>query len=72
MGDEEYITIPQAAALAGYGSVSTLNAAARSGRLRTVRVSDRVQFTTRAWLDEYMGSVHPRMSHRGARDKHQE
>jgi hypothetical protein len=63
--DEEYITLTQAAALAGYNSTSTLQKAAREGRLKTVRVGPRVQVTTRAWLDEYLASLGAGKSRRG-------
>lgn len=63
--DDEYITLVQAAKIAGYKSPSTLQKAAREGRLRTIRAGPRVQVTTRAWLDAYLASIHEGMSHRG-------
>ena len=54
--DSEYITLAEAARIAGHSSTSTLRTAARTGRLRTIRLSAHVQFTTRAWLDEYLKS----------------
>ena len=63
--DDEYMTLGQAAKIAGYKSPSTLQKAAREGRLRTIRAGPRVQVTTKAWLDEYLASIHEGMSHRG-------
>ena len=55
--DGEYMTLEQAAKLAGYNSSSTLRLAAREGRLRTIRISPRVRLTTREWLEEYLAGV---------------
>jgi hypothetical protein len=63
--NDEYITLVQAAKIAGYKSPSTLQKAAREGRLRTIRAGPRVQVTTKAWLDAYLASIHEGMSHRG-------
>jgi hypothetical protein len=56
---EELITLTEAARRARYRSTSTLRAAAQSGALKTQRVSERVQLTTQAWLDEYLRTVRP-------------
>ena len=54
--ESEYLTLEEAARLAGHASASTLRAAARSGRLKTVKFSPRVQLTTREWLNDYLKS----------------
>jgi hypothetical protein len=54
---EGYITLQQAAEIAGYTDTSTLRAAALKGRLRTVKPGPRLHMTTRAWLDEYLRSL---------------
>jgi len=65
---KDYITIRQAATIAGYSNAGTLHAAARAGRLETAAVGG-VRFTTRAWLDAYLSSVKPRgIARGGARD----
>lgn len=56
MGDSEYITLTEAARRSGHESVSTLRMAVRRGRLKAVRLSPRVQFTTQEWLDDYLKS----------------
>jgi hypothetical protein len=54
--EDEYLTLEEAARLAGHASASTLRGAARSGRLKTVKFSPRVQLTTREWLNDYIES----------------
>jgi len=63
--ESDYITLAQAVEIAGYSSKSTLYKAARERRLRTVRIGPHTVVTTRAWLDEYLASIHEGMSHRG-------
>jgi hypothetical protein len=61
----EYITLAQAAAIAGYKSTSTLHKAAREGRLKTVLIGPYLHFTTREWLDEYLAGIRASKSRRG-------
>ena len=64
--NEEYITVAQAARLAGYRDPRTLQRAASAGRLRTTTVPPfSIRVTTRAWLEEYLASIKQSMSHRG-------
>jgi hypothetical protein len=71
--DAEYITIAQAARLAGYRNPRTLHKAATEGRLRTTTLPPfTTRVTTRAWLEEYLASIQQSKSHRGrprARDR---
>jgi hypothetical protein len=53
----EYITLEQAATLAGYSSGGNLRTAAVQGRLRTIVVTNRLRLTTREWLDAYLATV---------------
>lgn len=53
----QYITLTEAAHRAGYLSGSSLRAAAKAGRLKVLKVSNRVQLTTQPWLDAYMASL---------------
>ena len=63
--ETEYITLAQAAAIAGYKSTSTLHKAAREGRLKTVLIGPYLHFTTRQWLDEYLAGIRASKSRRG-------
>ena len=64
--DEEYITIAQAARLAGYRTPRTLQIAAAAGRLKTTTVGPySPRLTTRAWLAEYLAGVQQSKSRRG-------
>jgi hypothetical protein len=63
--ETEYITLAQAAEIAGYKSTSTLHKAAREGRLKTALIGPHLHFTTRAWLEEYLASIQQSKSHRG-------
>ena len=56
MVDGDYITLVEASKLAGLQSSDSLNAAARTGRLKTVTTAAGprpMRLTTRAWLREY-------------------
>jgi hypothetical protein len=70
---EDYITLQQAAEIAGYRDAATLRIAANKGRLRTVKPSPLLHMTTRAWLDEYLaslrGGAYRRGQERGPRHK---
>jgi hypothetical protein len=69
--DAEYITLAQAARIAGYRSTTTLHRAVRDravreNRLRTMTVGPLgTRVTTRAWLDEYLAGLQQNKSHRG-------
>jgi hypothetical protein len=64
--NDDYITIAQAARLAGYRNPRTLHRAATEGRLRTTTLPPfTTRVTTRAWLDEYLAGIKQSMSHRG-------
>jgi hypothetical protein len=66
--DDEYLTIAQAARLAGYRNPRTLHRAATEGRLRTTTLPPfTTRVTTRAWLNEYLASIQQSKSHRGRR-----
>jgi len=52
--EEEYLTLSRAAEIAGHSAPRALQLAARRGDLKTIRLSARVQFTTQAWLDDYL------------------
>jgi hypothetical protein len=54
--DADYITLAQAAALAGYASKSSLQTAARRGRLQTRRIGNQL-VTTQAWLEQYLAEL---------------
>ncbi len=54
---DAYITIQEAARVAGYASATNLHAAARLGRLRTIKPGPRARLTTRPWLDEYLQAL---------------
>jgi len=61
----EYITLQQAAEIAGYKTTSGLRNAALQGRLQTVKPGPRLHMTTRAWLDAYLAQVRPGKYKRG-------
>lgn len=64
--DEEYITVAQAARLAGYRDPRTLQRAASAGRLRTTTLPPfPTRVTTRAWLEDYLAGIRQSKSHRG-------
>jgi hypothetical protein len=63
--ENDYITLSQAAELAGYKSVRPLQLAAQQGRLKTIKLGPRVQFTTRAWLDQYLAELRQGRYRRG-------
>jgi hypothetical protein len=63
--DDHRLTLEQAAALTGYRSASTLRTAAREGRLRTERMSARVQWTTAGALRDYLAGQSARGFARG-------
>jgi hypothetical protein len=64
--ETEYLTIAQAARIAGYRHPRTLHKAASEGRLKTTTVPPfRTRVTTRAWLEEYLAGIKQSMSHRG-------
>ena len=66
IGEEEYITVAQAARMAGYRNPRTLQKAAAEGRLKTTRVGPfSPLLTTRAWLEEYLAGIQQSKSHRG-------
>jgi hypothetical protein len=69
--DTEFITLSEAARLAGYSSPRTLQVAAKSGRLKSKRIGPRAIVTTRLWLDEFLDDLKANMSHRrgGADDE---
>jgi hypothetical protein len=46
----DLISLPEAAAFAGYRSVSTLRKAAREGTLRTLTLGPRAIMTTQEWV----------------------
>lgn len=62
--DQDYITLQEAAKIAGYSSFSTLYAAARNGRLKVRRFGVRTVMTTRPWLAEYQAALKASMAHR--------
>lgn len=55
---DDYITLQQAAKIAGYRDPATLRIAANKGRLRTVKPGPRLHMTKQAWLDDYLASLH--------------
>ena len=61
----EYITLQQAAEIAGYRDAAALRIAARKGKLRTVKPSLTLHMTTLAWLDDYLTQVRPGNYRRG-------
>jgi len=61
----EYITLQQAAEIAGYKTTSGLRNAALQGRLQTVKPGPRLHMTTRAWLDAYLATLRPGNYKRG-------
>jgi hypothetical protein len=64
--DAEYLTIAQAARIAGYRNPRTLQKAASEGRLRTTTIGPfSPRLTTRAWLEEYLAGVQQSKSRRG-------
>jgi excisionase family DNA binding protein len=56
MEAEEYITLRQAARLAGYTSAGALYTAVRKGRLKASNLDGGRLLTTRTWLADYRGS----------------
>ncbi len=74
----EYITLEQAATLAGYTSGGNLRTAAVQGRLRTIVVTNRLRLTTTEWLDAYLATIKeerrgwPRGQARGKQHKSQD
>jgi len=65
--ETEYISLAEAATIAGYVSTSTLQAAARARpqRLKTVW-PDPPYLMTRVWLQEYLDGVKASKSQRGS------
>jgi excisionase family DNA binding protein len=63
----EYLTIPQAAQAFGYCSLSTLRKAAQDGKLRHVRVGERVILTTEDWVLDWEAEHDGRGRPRGLR-----
>ncbi|HKO24048.1 MAG TPA: hypothetical protein VJY65_04830 [Chloroflexota bacterium] len=64
--DTEYITLAQAARIAGYRSTTTLHKAVRENRLRTITTGPlNTRVTTREWLNEYLASIRQNKSRRG-------
>lgn len=63
--DKEFITITEAAEIAGYRDASTLHRAALSGKLTTRVFGQRTRLTTRAWLEDYLAGVKQRGNPRG-------
>jgi len=66
---EEYITLQQAAEIAGYADTSTLRHAARRGRLRTIKPGPRLHMTTGTWLQEYLQNLRSGDYKRGGQPK---
>ncbi len=64
---DDYITLEEAAHIAGYRDPSNLRTAARTSppRLKTMRKSPRVVLTTRPWLDAYLATLRPGNYKRG-------
>lgn len=54
----DLITLPEAAAFAGYRSASTLRKAAREGALRTVTLGPRAIMTTQEWVLDYESAIY--------------
>jgi len=55
MASDDYLTMAQAAEIAGYTSPTFLHKAARAGRLRTTRQErSGLRLTTRAWLQAFL------------------
>lgn len=65
-GTSTYITLAEAAKLAGYTNPTTLYSAARAGRLRTHRLGPRALVTTCEWLDAYLQGVRAGEYRRGS------
>jgi hypothetical protein len=53
----DLISLPEAAACAGYCSASTLRKAARAGALRTVTLGPRAIMTTQEWVLDYENAI---------------
>jgi len=65
----EYITLEQAARLAGYNSAGNLRTAATAGKLKSIRINDHARITTEEWLHEYLGGLDTKRGRpRGSRD----
>ena len=62
---QEFITLQQAAAIAGYSNTATLRAAAAAGRLQSVKPGPHLYMTTRPWLDAYLATLRPGNYKRG-------
>ncbi len=56
----EYLSLPEAARIAGYRNASTLHVAAHRGHLRTETVGHTARVITRRWLDAYLEGVRTR------------
>jgi len=54
----DLISLPEAAAYAGYRSASTLRKAARAGTLRTITLGPRAIMTTHDWVLDYETAVY--------------
>jgi len=67
-----FITLAEAAALAGYASAGGLRLAVASGKLRAVKAGKRVNLTRREWLDAYLATLHPGNYRRGQQRKGQD
>ena len=64
--DIEYFALDEAARRAGYKSTSTLQAAARSGRLRTLMGAGKPPYlTSQPWLDDYLAGLRFNTQFRG-------
>jgi len=63
---EQYLTIRDAAARAGYRSASNLHAAVRKGRLKTITTGPlKTRVTTPEWLEEFLTSLRFNTQFRG-------
>jgi hypothetical protein len=62
---DEFITLKQAADLAGYRSTAGLRRAADDKRLKALKVGPRAWLTTEAWVQEYISSRRPWGKERG-------
>ena len=62
-----FITLDEAAGLAGYESAGNLRQAAASGKLRTIKAGKRVNLTRQEWVEEYMATLRQGNYHRGVK-----
>jgi hypothetical protein len=53
----EYITIEQAARIAGYSAAGNLRSAAAAGRIQSIVITPRLRLTTIDWLNTYLATV---------------